>query len=185
MAVSPATYEQLALEDDDTKWELVCGQLRAKPPMTHAHNSVARWLQFQLQAQLPFERFEVSQDSTRVLLPNGTYYVPDVVVIPHHLVAARIPDRQLEAYREPLPLIVEVWSRTTGSYDVETKLADYQARGDLEIWRIHPYEKTLTTWVRQPDGNYAERLYSDGFVRCPALPGVRIDLDALFALIDG
>ena len=25
----------------------------------------------------------------------------------------------------------------------ETKLREYQLRGDAEIWRIHPYERTL------------------------------------------
>jgi len=25
----------------------------------------------------------------------------------------------------------------------------------LEIWRIHPDERTLTSWQRQPDGSYA------------------------------
>jgi Uma2 family endonuclease len=183
MAVSPATYERLALEDDDTKWELVCGKLRAKPPMTHAHNSLARWLQFQLQAQLPFEQFEVSQDSTRVLVPNGTYYIPDLVVIPHELVAARIPQRELEAYKEPMPLVVEVWSRSTGGYDVDTKLAEYQARGDWEIWRIHPYDKTLTSWVRGPEGTYTESSCSDGSIRCAALTGVVIDLATLLSYV--
>ena len=60
----------------------------------------------------------------------------------------------LEVYDQPLPLVVEVWSRSTGDYDVEEKLAVYQQRGDLEIWRIHPYERTLTAWRRLPDGSY-------------------------------
>jgi Uma2 family endonuclease len=182
MAVSPATYERLALEDDDTKWELVCGKLRAKPPMTHAHNSLTRWLQFQLQSQLPFSEFEVSQDSTRVLLPNGTYYIPDLVVIPHNLVSTRIAERNLEAYHEPLPLVVEVWSKSTGSYDVETKLAEYKARGDREIWRIHPYERSLTSWVLKADGEYHEATYRAGTVACSALPAT-IALETLFSFL--
>ena len=61
------------------------------------------------------------------------------------------------------------------------KLREYQRRGDLEIWRIHPYEHTLTAWRRQPDGSYAESLHTSGTVSPNALPGVTIDLDALFA----
>jgi Uma2 family endonuclease len=80
------------------------------------------------------------------------------------------------------PLVVEVWSRSTGDYDVEEKLADYQRRGDLEIWRIHPYERTLTAWRRLPDGSYEETIYRDGIVRPTALLGVEIDLTALFDL---
>jgi Uma2 family endonuclease len=64
---------------------------------------------------------------------------------------------------------------------VETKLVEYRRRGDLEIWRVHPYERTLTTWVRQSDGSYTETMYRSGRVRPSVLPGVEIDLDGLFA----
>jgi Uma2 family endonuclease len=78
--------------------------------------------------------------------------------------------------------VVEVWSPTTGNYDLETKLGEYQRRGDREIWLIHPYDRTLTTWRRQPDGSYAESHHDHGgTVQPTALPGVTIDLDALFA----
>jgi Uma2 family endonuclease len=116
-------------------------------------------------------------------VPGGNYRIPDVCVVPLHLVAQRRQDRPtaLEIYEEPMPLVVEVWSPSTGEYDVDQKLKEYQQRGDLEIWRLHPYERTLTAWVRQPDGSYAETLYAGGVVRPAHLPGVAIDLDALFA----
>lgn len=64
---------------------------------------------------------------------------------------------------------------------MDEKLPEYQRRGDLEIWRIHPSERTLTAWRREPDGSYAESLYRGGTVHPVALPGVSIDLEALFA----
>ena len=76
--------------------------------------------------------------------------------------------------------MVEVWSPSTGDYDVDAKLPVYQQRGDREIWRIHPYERTLTSWLRQPDGSYQETLHRGGIVALVALPGVTIDLDELF-----
>lgn len=86
----------------------------------------------------------------------------------------------LEVYEGPLPLVVEVWSPSTGEYDVDTKLPEYQRRGDLEIWRLHPFDRTLIAWRRQPDGSYSESQYTGGTVRPVALPGVAIDLDTLF-----
>jgi Uma2 family endonuclease len=56
----------------------------------------------------------------------------------------------------------------------------YQRRGDAEIWRIHPYEQTVTVWRRQEDGSYDERIYRDGVILPAALPGVTIDLARLF-----
>ena len=120
-------------------------------------------------------------NSARATRPESTYYVPDVSVIPIALTELlRGRADVLEAYRQALPLVVEVWSPSTGTYDVDEKLPEYQRRGDLEIWRIHPYERTLTVWVRQPDGSYDESVYRGGVVRPAALPDVEIDLDVLF-----
>jgi hypothetical protein len=46
--------------------------------------------------------------------------------------------------------------------------------------QIHPFDRTLTAWRRQPDGSYTESYYSGGSVQPVALPGVAIDLDTLF-----
>ena len=86
----------------------------------------------------------------------------------------------LAIFSDPLPLVIEVWSPSTGDYDVDAKLPVYQQRGDLEIWRIHPYDQTLTSWRRQPDGSYQETLHRGGSISPVALPAVTIDLGTLF-----
>ena len=52
-------------------------------------------------------------------LSARNYYIPDVVVIP---TAFKRPFQRdphaFNAFAEPLPLVVEVWSRTTSHYDV-------------------------------------------------------------------
>jgi hypothetical protein len=55
-----------------------------------------------------------------------------------------------------------------------------QQRGDLEIWRIYPYERSLTAWRRQPDGSYEATTHRGGIVTPVALSGVEINLDELF-----
>lgn len=52
--------------------------------------------------------------------------------------------------------------------------------GDLEIWRIHPLDRTLTAWRRQEDGTYREADHAGGTIQPMTLPGVTIDLDRLF-----
>jgi Uma2 family endonuclease len=180
MTVTAETYERLALEDPDGKWELVCGRLRQKPPMTHAHNSAEFELAFLLRLQLPREHWEVRCDAGRVRTA-GSYFIPDVFVIPVGLTSPfRGKQDVLEAYTEPLPLVVEVWSPSTGEYDVTEKLAEYRRRGDAEIWLVHPFQRTLTTWRRSPDGTYAAETFTKGTVTPIALPGVQIDLEDLF-----
>ena len=181
--ISGERYERLALADPGRKWELRDGVLREKPGMTAAHNWPEVELGFMLKSQLDRSLYHVRIDSGRVRRPGATYFIPDVFVVPTNYVIPLLDLQDvLEVYDQPHPLVVEVWSRATGDYDVEEKLAVYRQRGDLEIWRIHPYERTLTAWRRQPDGSYEQSLYRDGIVRPTALPSVEIDLAALFDL---
>jgi Uma2 family endonuclease len=175
--INGETYERLALAEPDRKWELRDGHLREKPAMTSAHNWLEVKLGHMLISQLDWSVFQVPVDAGRVRRPEATYFIPDVVVIPTSLVTPLLDQQDvLEVFDQPLPLVVEVWSRSTGDYDVEEKLTVYQQRGDLENWRIHPYERTLTTWRRQPDGSDEKSVYRDGIISPTALPGVEIDL---------
>ena len=182
MPVTEETYERVALEDPEGQWELVCGRLRQKPGMTTEHNEVASKLDRRLWMQLDEREFAVRTNSARLRISSGLTYIPDLCVVPRAMVerARRERPRRLEVYDAPVSLVVEVWSPSTGDYDVEQKLREYQWRGDLEIWRIHPYERTLTAWRRQPDGTYSETLYRGGAVEQAALPNVRVALDSLF-----
>lgn len=183
MPISEKTYEQVAVEDPAGAWELVCGRLRKKPEMTFAHDGTIIALQEQLVLQLDATAHAVSVNLARLRVSTGTYFVPDICVIPRALLTRGMRERpqRLEVYEEPMPLVVEVWSPSTGDYDVEEKLREYQRRGDLEIWRVHPYERTLTAWSRTPGGSYGERFHKDGAVYPASLPGVTIDLSRLFA----
>jgi Uma2 family endonuclease len=70
----------------------------------------------------------------------------------------------------------------TGPYDILEKLPDCQARGDPEVWCIHPHDRILTAWRRQSEGTYTETVYRQGIIRVASLPTVAFDLDALFEL---
>jgi len=180
MPVSEKTFEQLALEDDETTWELVCGRLREKPGMTQEHNTTATRLMTALVQQLDEDEFEVRSNAAHLSRPVSTCLIPDVLVLPVSNVAEQHGTMRLESYAAPLPFVAEVWSKSTSSYDVDTKFPEYMARGDLEIWRIHPYDKTITAWRRQPDGSYGESHYDGGVVPVESLPGVSIVMERLF-----
>jgi Uma2 family endonuclease len=182
MPISEATYEQVALEDPEGQWELVCGRLRSKPGMTTEHAHVIRDLDRSLWLQLDANAHIVSAGTARLRISTGTYYIPDLCIIPREYERQKLREMpgRLEVYDEPMPLVVEVWSPSTGDYDVEEKLREYQRRRDLEIWRIHPYERTLIDWRLQSEGSYGETLRHGGSVQLAALPNVSIDLDALF-----
>lgn len=178
MSISFETYQRVALEDLEGKWELVCGRFRRKPMVTMKHGRTARRLLMLVASQLGWRDWSVGQ--TRLRISSGTCYITDLAALPMSLVST-LADDQFEVYDQPLPLVAEVWSPSTDGYDVDAKLSDYQIRGDREIWRVDPYGHTVSTWRRQPDGTYQEAVIRGGIVRPVALPGVSIDLDKLFA----
>jgi Uma2 family endonuclease len=124
--------------------------------------------------------FEVRQNSARGAVPDAQRFVPDVCVVPVGLMAPMRASTGLEVYADSLPFVAEVWSPSTGDYDVDSKFPGYRERGDAVIWRIHPHDRTVTAWVRQPDGSYTESVHRAGKVPISSLPGVVIDLDRLF-----
>jgi Uma2 family endonuclease len=173
-------FRQLALDDPEGHWELHCGHPQRKPGMTADHNGVMALLTAQLWRQLDERVYHVRTNAGHVRRSAENYFIPDVYVVLTEQVQRQRGTRALETFTEPVLLVVEVWSPSTGRFDVETKLREYQERGDLEIWRLHPLERTLVAWRRQPDGTYGETHIAGGTVKPVALPDVVIDLDALF-----
>ncbi len=181
MPITAQTFDAVALEDTDGNWELHEGRLREKPPMSFGHNESARELTDQLLQQIPRTEYRVFHNRGHLRAPNGATYVPDVAIVPIRLmIPFRQAPRQFEVYDDPVPFVAEVWSPKTGTYDIDTKFATYRARGDAEIWRLHPFDRTLTVWRLQADGSYEESSYGGGTVQLHALPSVSIDIDALF-----
>jgi Uma2 family endonuclease len=180
LAVSEDEYEHISLETG-LPWELLQGRLREKPEMTWNHRDTVFELGHLLRLQLHRSAFRVHVFESRLRRTSGTICIPDLVVVPteYGREFAGRSDR-LAVHSPPLPLVVEVWSPSTGDYDVETKFPEYRQRGDGEIWRLHPFDRTLTVWRRQDDGSYTEAVHTGGVVEISSLPGVAIDLDELW-----
>lgn len=178
--VTQATYKIVSLEDPNHQWELFNGRLVEKPTMSFAHNDVMSELGYMLRSQLPRDKYRVRVNAGRLRYGDRSYFVPDVMVIDQPVIQPEPSD--LETYKSPLPLVVEIWSPSTGLYDIDEKIPEYLKRGDLEVWRLHPYERTLTAWRRREDGGYDESIQRGGVVHPVGLPNVTIDLDELFNL---
>lgn len=180
MPLTQETFAALVLEDTDGRWEIHRQRLREKPSTSFTHNRFARGLTRHLNAVLPVD-FEVLAHAGHLALPDGGSYIPDVGVLPPDVAAVFEPDgRRFERYVQPLPLVVEVWSPSTATYDVDAKIPGYMARGEFEIWRVHPFERRVTAWRRRDDGGYDEMTFLGGTVELAALPGIVVDIDLLF-----
>jgi Uma2 family endonuclease len=182
MPITEELFRAVALADPEGRWELLRGRLREKPAMATEHNHLMRWLAWELGRRTDHDQFVVSMNTGQLAFRDETRAIPDIFVIEAGRVAESRRRRDpLEVYGDPVPLVVEIWSPSTGGYDIDGKIPEYMRRGDLEIWRLHPYERTLKGWRRQADGGYQEFILSHGIVAPVTLPGVEIDLDRLFA----
>ena len=179
--VAEDSYRRVSLLDPDGHWELHDGMLREKPGMSIAHGGTTNKLAVVLQNQLGWDEYRVRNNCSRLRISTRRTYIPDIAVVPRALDLALWENPYaLELYEAPLPLVVEVWSPTTGGYDIAAKLENYQLRGDDEIWYLHPYDRTLTAWVREEDRSYRSQVYRGGTVPSARLPVVAIDLAWLF-----
>jgi hypothetical protein len=99
---------------------------------------------------------------------NRTWLQPDVSV--EHV------DQPAGEYNEGAPaLAVEVISEWHTAEHLEQKIKTYLANGAIEVWAVYP--KTRNVWVfRHGRG----REFCD-FLTSDLIPGLRIDLGALFA----
>ncbi|MFT4040619.1 MAG: Uma2 family endonuclease [Thermomicrobiales bacterium] len=175
-----ADYEAFVQSGIEGQWELHDGVLVEKPGMTFEHGDIAFEIGHLLRLQLPRHAYRVQLES-RVRRPPATVFRPDVMVFPtHDADPFRNQPGRLMILPDPLPLVVEVWSRSTGDYDIAAKLPIYQQRGDAEIWLVHPYDRTITAWRRQEDGSYTVTVFDHGVISPVALPGVAFDLADLF-----
>jgi Uma2 family endonuclease len=185
MPVSLATYERVALEDDEA-WEWRHGRLVKKPGGTHARNHTMGELMFAIHRQLDQQGIDddyQSRVNSGRLIREGSYMVPDGMITPGHYGDEFRGRDVLEAYDRPVLFVLEVWCDGEG-YQLDKKLAAYRAGGDQEIWLVQPYERWVQTWVRGVDGHYAERLVTAGNVEVFSLPNVTVNLDQLFRLME-
>ena len=182
MPITQRTYRALSLEDPEHQWELVRGSLREKPAMSVSHNRTMARLAHRLSSQLDIDRFEVRSNTGRLRYADETYVIPDVHIVPVALMARPNDESEsLEVIGAALPFVAEVWSPSTGGYDVDRKIPEYQRRGDAEIWRLHPYDKSVTIDRRNADGSYETTVVTTGTVCLLAFPDVVVDVEALFA----
>jgi Uma2 family endonuclease len=175
--MDPATYERLAVSSEYKLTELWDGIPVEKPIVSDAHGDTMVNIAVAIAPQLDRDVARLRINHAKLAIPGGNYFIPDVAVLPAS--AGRDP-AAADLWHVPAFLVVENWSPSTGGYDARVKIPAYMARGDAEIWRVHPLERTVRRWVRQPDGRYAETLVEGGRIALAALPGVEVELAAIF-----
>lgn len=109
----------------------------------------------------------------------------------------RHPDRSI--YLTPMPqdeypwdkwvpnIVIEVVSEGAEARkrDYETKREEYLAAGVLEYWIVDPQERTMLALTRHGDTWREHKLAAGGAWKSPLLPGFELQLEPVFAALDG
>ena len=182
-AARKMTVEQWGELDDKDFRELVDGVLEEDEMPSLLHDVVITWLVVLLAPYFKRRRGFVAAQGPRLVIRTDRGRVPDVVCWGAH---AR-PEIE-GVIRTPPDVVVEIISPRPrdARRDRIDKFADYAEMGAKQYWLVDPKIRTFEIFALGPKRRYTSvAAASRGKIRrIPSLPGLTIDVDALWAEVD-
>ena len=173
----PLTYEDLAqMPADGNRYEVIDGELFVTAAPLKKHQKLSARL------------FDLFYDQQKAGLGEAYFAPVDVRLSPHDIVQPDlifIRRDRLDIYlpigivEGPPDLVVEILSPSTRSTDQVRKAAMYARGGVPEYWIADPDAPSLTVYALR-DGQYQPVPAEPGTARSLVLPGLVVDLGALF-----
>ncbi len=177
------SLEEWADLDEDVEGELVDGVLEEEEMATFLHEIVVTWLVSTLRGWARRRGGFVGGSEMKLAVGPRRGRNPDLSVF----LRGAAPALAATLVRLPPHLVVEVASPRPRDVrrDRVDKLADYARAGVRLYWILDPQLRSLEIYELGRDGRYAvARSATAGGVRAPGCPGLRLDLDALWAEVD-
>ena len=173
---------RLREEDPDprNRYELIDGELIVSPAPGPAHQR----LQFRLAKIV--DRGTEHHDRVSIFLSpidlrdaDRSVVQPDLLL----LLDERTAFETASDIAGPPNLVVEIFSPSTERIDRGKKLAFYARLGVDELWLVDGKRRTLSIYSEPQDGRYRSvvTFTTPGSARSATIPGLEVDLDALFA----
>jgi len=181
-AVRLLTYDDLLQTPEDGKrYEIIAGELYVSASPGWAHQEVSG------------ELYDTIKRHVRRHQLGKVYYAPvDVRLSPHDIVEPDllfIRQDRLHIYKDrgavqgAPELVVEIISPSSRRIDPGAKKQLYARSGIPEYWLVDPATRQFQLFILL-DGRYEEVPAIDGRLSSAILPGLVIDLAALFAVLD-
>jgi Uma2 family endonuclease len=146
---------------EETRYELVDGELVEMPPETKRNNLIALYLLSELLKFVPIQ-FICHKDTEIVVVGNPIRVrIPDLLILTEELVTALGTKRATITQEMPAPLLaIEVVSpgKTNEDRDYRYKRSEYAARGIAEYWIVDP-DRAKFTVLTLVDGFYEEVVF--------------------------
>jgi Uma2 family endonuclease len=131
-----------ALPETTERYELYEGVLILMPPPDLVHQDIALALAVAMRAAARISGGAVNFAPTGVALSSTIGFEPDAL----YLSPTRMSLRSKRGIDGAPDIVVEVASRGTRRYDLNTKLPAYFANGVLEVWIADPVANTVSVY---------------------------------------
>ena len=178
------TYADYLTWSDEERDELIDGVAYVKEPPTpsRSHQEIVGELHYQVRLALEDKSCRAYVAPFDVRLPKSEEADDriDTVVQPDVLIVCDLNKLDERGMRGAPDWIAEVLAPSTASHDQFLKVPAYERAGVLEVWLIHPLDRTLTLY-RLKKGRYGRPIILELKSRTAitAIPGVSIDWDRL------
>ncbi len=182
------TYAEYLTWPDGERDELINGiaYVREPPAPSRFHQELVGELYHQLRLALEGRscRAYIAPFDVRLPRSGEADELIDTVVQPDVLVACDLSKLDERGMRGAPDWIAEILSPSTASHDQVVKLPTYERAGVLEVWLVHPADRTLSIY-RLEGGRYGRPtiLGLAGRTTISAIRGVSIDLDRISAAL--
>jgi Uma2 family endonuclease len=166
------------LVDEDTKAELLDGEMIVHSPASPRHNRGAGFIRDLMGLYAEESNLgEVFGPDDLIHLATCRRLAPDGFYLPIYLVPSPLPEEEFEEKPE---LVLEVLSPSNRDYNLSEKRAAYRQAGIREIWFIDQ-ENEQVIIDRRRGRRYATTSVSEGKIHSVALKGFWIRAEWLWA----
>ncbi|MBF0319944.1 MAG: Uma2 family endonuclease [Nitrospirae bacterium] len=177
------TYAKYLTLDDDTRYEIIEGDLHMTPAPGFSHQNISSDLEYILKKYIKENRLGyIVTAPTDVILSEENVVQPDILFIARGR-RGIIKERGVFG---PPDLAVEIISPSSHYRDVHVKKNLYERFGVAEFWIVNPYMKSIEVLMLNSSGQY--ELFSEGClmadgkerVSSKVLAGLIVDLTEIF-----
>jgi Uma2 family endonuclease len=170
---TPDDYE--AITDEDLKCEYLDGELIVHSPAPTEHENLTAFLLSLLWEFVTSRGIGRAFGSNAVMQLGVKRLSPDVSV----LLTQNRQREQGGRVHGPMDLVVEVISRSTRTYDLQTKLPLYREARVPEIWLVDAERRQFEVHALHGE-DYASRVLGTGHWPSVPLAGLVVDVDWLW-----
>lgn len=168
---TPTPEELYEALDEETRAELIDGEIVIMPPATIRHSRTSDMI-------LTLTRLFVEAQGLGEVFSNAGMhlgaqrYVPDVAFVASSH-AERVQGTHIAGAAD---LVVEVLSPSTAGRDWGSKMRDYEQYGVSEYWLFNPVVEQINVYVLDTDGKYQPLAPdADGRYHSQVLPGFFVE----------